>query len=316
MMLRPPVLLTLGLGLALATTSLAAEDLAAGLPASAEATTLANVARLRSDFPELMATGPVRSVLSEIAARGFPAPLEELDQLGVVARFGGPDGLAEVATLARGRAAVVPLVEALAENRGVTLERLARRGLALVRGTFEGRPTEFADLPAGLAYGAFDVARNFLLGEATQSTLQTGDESFRQRYETGLDEGVYALSRIELDDDARDRLEDSKLSKLAQLSGASLDVRRTGEDVRLAFRATLTSGLKARIAAPLLRSKLSNAASKMRDPDARAVLEAAELRRDGKTLVLELEAPRSTFGAGLEALIELAAERRQAKHTD
>lgn len=306
----------LALCLALAGSLPAAEDLAAGLPASAEATTLADIARLRADFPELMATGPVRQVLAGIAARGFPAPLEELDELGVVARFGGPDGIAEVATLARGRAAVIPLVEALAQDRGVSLERLARRGLTLVRVTFEGRPTEFADLPAGLAYGAFDVAKTFRLGEHTQNTLQTGGESFRQRHETGLGDGVYAVSRIALDKEARKRLDGTKLEKLAQLSGASLDVRRSGDQVSLAFRATLLSGIKARIAAPILRSKLSGAASKMRDPDARAVLEAAELRRDGKSLVLELDAPVATFGAGLEALIELAVERRQTKQAD
>ena len=303
----------LAFGLALATTAPAAEDLAAGLPAAAEAATLVDLARLRADFPELMAAGPVRQVLAHIASRGFPAPLEELDQLGAVAHFGGPDGIDQVATLAKGRAQVVPRGEALAQERGVPLERAARRGLQLVRGTFEGRPTEFADVALGLAYGAFDNAQQFSLGAATQATLQSGGENFRQRYETGLGDGAYAVSRIVLDSDARDRLENGALSKLSQLSGTALDVRRHGDTVRLAFRATLTSGLKARFAAPILRSKLKSTAEGLRDPDARAVLEAAEVRRDGKSLVLELEAPKATFGAGLEALIELAVERQQAK---
>lgn len=303
----------LALGLALAGSLPAADDLAAGLPASAEATTLADAARLRADFPDLMAAGPVRQLLRDIAARGFPTSLDDLDQLGVVATFGGPDGIAEVASLARGRQQVVPLVEQMAAEKGLPVERVARRGLALLRTTLEGRPTEFADLATGLAYGAFDGTRRFQLGEFTQATLQGGSESFRQRHGTGLGGGAYAIARITLDDAARDRLEASKLAKLAQLASAALDVHRVGDQVRLVFRAELTSGLKARIAAPLLRSKLSNAAATMRDPDARAVLEAAELRRDGRALVLELEAPVTTFGAGLEALVEMAVQRRQAK---
>lgn len=304
--------LTLALCLATAPASRGA-DLGASLPGDLDVGGLVALRRLLTDFPALGRAGMLAEKLDEIHAQGFPDPRSELESLALGARLGGPKGVREGMTLARSDEPLLPLVRKLADVKGVSLEERAERGVRFLRGTFRGQPSEFADLADGLVYGAVDSQGSHDLGRQLLGTLGGERPSFAARFSRDLDAGTYLTLRAVLDKSVRKALGSTKLAHLANLEGASADLTRRGDMVRLEVRADVDGKLKAMGASALLGNKLGKLREQASDPAARRFLEALKLDRDGSTLVLTSETSAADFEQGVLALMGLGEAKAREK---
>lgn len=284
----------------------AAPDLSEALPGKLAVGALIDLSRFLQTFPELSEGGFIGEQLDELVARGVPDPRQNLGHLALGSRLGKPDGVPEGVALGTGSLRVVPVIRKLAADNGIPLQDSAYHGVTFVTGTYNQRTSRFGDLVEDVMVMGFDAAKAYGATHQCVDALANQAPSFRDEYGHGLDPETFLTGRMRLTDADRNAVKGTRLEQLQHIVDGQADVWGDSTRVKMEIRARATSSLKAMVALSALRSKLEKLAADSGDPAVkRLLLEQTRTERRGATLMIDTDAPRDDFVAGILALEEL-----------
>lgn len=297
------------LALCLAPSLLAAPEPGALVPAGLPVAGRIALASFVADFPGLARTGLVGAKLDELATRGFPDPRSTVSAVAFGATLGASGADQGVAVVATGTE-ILPQVRRVADEKGASLAEDAVRGVTFVTGTLSGKSSRFADLGSGLALAAFDRAGAYAL---TRAVVELAAGRGEAAFPRPMDGSTWLEVAMTLDEATRSALGEGKLHHLAHLVGGRATLARSPAGARLEVRAEATGGIKARLAAFALGSKLSGLAESAPDPAVRKVLASAKVDRDGATILVTAEASIADLEAAALAAQGLVRAKFEAK---